>query len=252
MADEEFLKTRIHTFVLDPDTFFHELAAQPPRYRWPLLIVLVAGIFYAVSACLLTGWIYSLIPVEFSHAIPSYHISPPGSVIGTDNVSFALLVSVPFLMTIFASVVFYFHAALFTSKRGGLLSLLAAVGWGMVPLAVYYLLQIPVFLAFRPGISVTILSDYNTVINTSASLPFAEKQAVAQMLVFSESYYLFIMVLLIMHILAWLCCAWFWIPAVRNTCNVEKRQAAFIVLVPLLIYLVYTFGPILIAAGHGL
>ena len=52
--------------------------------------------------------------------------------------------------------------------------------------------------------------------------------------------------------LAWLCCAWFWIPAVHNTCNVSNRDATMIVLIPLLLYLAASFGTVFITGGHGL
>lgn len=72
------------------------------------------------------------------------------------------------------------------------------------------------------------------------------------MVTWNQSFYTCGMISTGLHVLAFLCCAWFWIPAIRNTCAVEQRHAILIVLVPLLLYLTVTIGPNLVTGGYGL
>jgi len=157
----------------------------------------------------------------------------------------------PFIILIIAGFGFYLLAGFF-SKGGSLSHTITAAGWGMIPLAVYEALQIPIFLAFLPAMSLTISPEFFILMNNSSSAGSLDKEAMAHMVTFSQSYYTFTMALAVLHILAWLCCAWFWIPAVRNSCNVSHRHAVMIVLIPMILFLAVSFGPVLITGGHGL
>src|SRR5512138_1017522 len=67
MAEEAPHRTGIRTLIVDPDTFFVELARQPPHYRRPLLIVSIAGVFSAMGLWLELNWLTStvLLPEYF-------------------------------------------------------------------------------------------------------------------------------------------------------------------------------------------
>lgn len=106
--------------------------------------------------------------------------------------------------------------------------------------------------AYLPSMSITISPEFFTILKNSSSTASLDKEAMAHMITYNQVFYSYTMTDACLHVLAFLCCAWFWIPAVRNTCAVGHRHAVMIVLVPLLLYLVLSFGPTLISGGHGL
>ncbi len=248
MTDETSFSARLRTFFLEPDTFFRDLAAQPPQYRWPFCIALVAGIFSAVSAYLTMSWMFSFFSAGYSSMGEAYpFISAFFGVILVLVSLFAVFG--PLLAAIIAGLVFYILAG-FVSKSGSLIHTITAMGWGVVPLAIYEIVQIPLFLAYRSAMTVSISPEFFAMMNNSTSAPSMDRETMMQMFTFSQPFYTYTMLNAGLHIAAWLCCAWFWIPAVRNTCAVERRQAALIVLVPLLVFLAVTYGPVLLSGGH--
>lgn len=250
MTDQESLSQRIRTFLVEPDIFFRQLAEKPVQYRWPLAIALISGIFSAVSTWLMMSWMFSSVISGLAGAGPeSGVISSLYGIVIVFSSAFAIFH--PFIILIIAGLGFYFLAG-FVSKGGSISHAITAAGWGMIPLAIYNALQIPLFLAFRPGMSLTILPEFFTMMNNSTSAGSMDKAVMAQMVTFSPSFYSYTLAMAGLHVLAWLCCAWFWIPAVQNTCNVSHRHATMIVLIPLLLYLAASFGTLFIAGGHGL
>jgi hypothetical protein len=247
MTDENSFSARVRTFFIEPDTFFRDLAVQPPRYRWPLCIVLVAGIFSAVSAYLTMSWMFPF----FSAGYSSMEAYPFISAFFGFILLFASALAVfgPLFAAIIAGFVFYILAG-FVSKGGSLVHTITAMGWGIFPLAVYELVQIPLFLAYRSAMTVSISPEFFALMNNSTSAPSMDRETMMQMFTFSQPFYTYTMLNAGLHVAAWLCCAWFWIPAVRNTCAVERRQAALIVLVPLLVFLAVSYGPVLLSGGH--
>lgn len=119
----------------------------------------------------------------------------------------------------------------------------------MVPLAIYEAVRIPLFLAYVPSMSITVSPDLFTLYKSSPFAFSSGSAALAGMVTYNQVFYFVAVVNAILHVLAYLTCAWFWIPAVRNTCVVEYRHAVVIVLVPLLVFLALSFGSGLIS-GH--
>lgn len=248
MTDSESALTRLRRYLLDPDTFFAALVQKPPQYRGPLLIVLAAGILSAISSWLVMGWMCSFFLAGLAGTgTESRFISALFGLILV--VASAASLFGPLMIAAVAGFVFYFLAG-FVKKGGNLVLSITAAAWGMVPLAVYELVQIPLFLAFRPGMGITVSPEFFAMMNNTAAVPALDKQAILSMIAFNQPFYTYTMLNAGLHALAWLACAWFWIPAVRNTCAVEQRQAALIVLVPLLVYIAVTFGPALLTGGH--
>jgi hypothetical protein len=250
MTDQETLSQRIRTFLLEPDTFFRQLTEKPVQYRWPLAIALVSGVLAAIATWLMMSWMTSLFIAGFTGTGPDAGIA--SSIFGI----IVLIASVSQILTFFAipivaGIGFYFLAG-FVSRSGSLSHSFTAAGWGMVPLAVYEALRIPLFLALLPSMSVTVSPEFFTLMKNSSSSSPLDSATLAHMITANPTYYTYTMADAGLHVLAWLCCAWFWIPAVRNTCAVEHRQAVLIVLVPLLLFLALSFGPIFISGGHGL
>jgi hypothetical protein len=247
-TDDESGSARLRTYLFEPETFFRNLTGQPPRYRGPLVIVLVAGIITAISTWITMSWLFSSFLPGLSGMGPEYGFM---SILFGIMVAFAAVCAIfgPLAIAIVAGLVFYILAGFF-SKGGSLLHTITYAAWGIVPLAVYDLLQIPLFLSLQPGMSITVSPEFYTMIKNSTSASGMDKEVMMHMIIFNQPFYTYAMVSAGLHILAWLCCAWFWIPAVRASCGLEQRQAALIVLVPLLVYLAVTFIPILVTGGH--
>jgi hypothetical protein len=244
MTGEESPGTRIRTFFLEPDIFFTNLAGQQPRYRWPLAIALVAGLCAAVATWLEMSWLSSFYTAACAGANQSVGACPSflGIIVPISSVS---AVFTPFVTLIVAGSGFYLLAG-FVSKNGSLSHALTATGWGMVPVAVYEAVRIPLYLAFRPAMSVTVSPEFFTLLNNSSSASSMDNAAIAHMITPNQMYNTYALADAGLHVLAYLCCAWFWIPAIRNTCVVGYRQAVLIVLVPLLLFLAFSAGPVLV------
>ena len=244
MADKEFLMTRLRTFFLDPDTFFRELAAQPPRYRWPLLIVLVAGIFSAIASLLQVYWLSSIIRPEYFGVDQSWELYPFVLFTMISMIAVSMVISY-FLVPVVAGLIFYILAG-FIAKTGSVVHTFTAVCWGMVPLAVYEFVQIPLFFLFLPFMDIAVSPEFIPIMNKSMSGSALDNAMRTHMIIPNHMYVTHALVNNGLHVLAYLCCAWFWIPAVRNTCSVSHRQALAIVLVPLLLFLTFSAAPVFI------
>jgi len=250
MTTGDSLPARICRFVTDPDTFFQQLAASPARFHWPLVIVLAAGLCSAITTWLIAGWMMPAFALASSAAgHPDGFIS---AVTGF-TVIFAPLCALagPVVILVGAAANFYILAG-FVSKTGSFSHVLSAVGWGMVPLAIYEAVRIPLLLAYLPGMSLTVSPE---LFMLSRSSPFAFSSgsaALAGMFTYNQVFYTVAAANAILHVLAYLACAWFWVPAVRHTCAVGHRHALLIVLVPLLLFLALSFGPSLVSGTHGL
>ena len=249
MTERESLISRVRTFLLEPDIFFRQLADKPARYRGPLLIALISGLCSVVSTWLVMSWMTSPFVEGYAGTAPEAGFL--SSLLGFMTLlASASAVFTPFVIIIVAGLGFYILAG-FVSKGGSLSHALTAAGWGMVPLAIYEVMRIPLLLAYLPSMSITISPEFFTILKNSSSTASLDKEAMAHMITYNQVFYSYTMTDACLHVLAFLCCAWFWIPAVRNTCAVGHRQAVMIVLVPLLLYLALSFGPTLISGGHG-
>jgi hypothetical protein len=250
MTDQESLPQRIRTFLLEPDTFFRQLAEKPAQYRWPLVIALVTGLCAAVATWLMTDWMMSFFIA--GNTGTGMEAGVYKSVFGV----IAIIASVseffsPFVILLVAGLGFYFLAG-FVSKGGSLSHSVTAAGWGMIPLFVYEALRIPLILALLPGMSITVAPEFFIQLENSSSASSMDSAAMAHMITPNPAFYTFSLANAGLHVLAFLCCAWFWIPAVHNTGNVSHRHATMIVLIPLLLYLAVSFGPVFMTGGHGL
>jgi hypothetical protein len=150
-----------------------------------------------------------------------------------------------FLVPIVAGLVFSLLAG-FVSKTGSFIHTFTAVCWGMMPLAVYEAVQIPLFFAFVPFMDIAVSPEFIPVMNKSMSGSALDSAMMTHMITPNPMYIVHALVNNGLHVLAYLCCAWFWIPAVRNTCGISQRQAHAIVLVPLVLFLVFSAGPVFI------
>lgn len=247
MMNGDSLPARIRQFIVEPDTFFRQLAASPAQYRWPLVIVLAAGLCSASTTWLITGW---MMPAFAMASSASGHSEGFVSAVTGFTVIFAPLCAAagPFVI-LAGAVVGFFILAGFVSKAGSFTHVIAAIGWGMFPLAIYEAVRIPALLAYLPGMTITVSPDLFTLYRSSPFAFASGSAALADMLTYNQVFYSVALANAVFHILAYLACAWFWVPAVRHTCAVGHRHALMIVLVPLLLFLALSFGPGL-TSGH--
>jgi hypothetical protein len=147
MTGEEPPQKRIRTFFLEPDIFFWNPAGQPPRYRWPLAIALVAGLCAAVAPLLEMSWPCSFYAAAYAGADQPAGVCSSlfGIIVPISSVS---AVFTPFMILIVAGFGFYLLAG-FVSKNGSLSHALISTGWGMVPVAVYEGVRIPIITRYR-------------------------------------------------------------------------------------------------------
>jgi len=247
MMAGDSLPARIRRFVTEPDTFFEQLAASPARFRGPLVIVLAAGLCSAITTWLIAGWMMPAFALASSAAGQSEGFV---SVITGFTVIFASLCALagPAVILVVAAAGFYILAG-FVSKAGSFSHVLSAVGWGMVPLAIYEAVRIPLLLAYLPGMSLTVSPELFTLYKGSPFAFSSGSAALAGMFTYNEVFSSVAVANAILHVLAYLACAWFWVPAVRHTCAVGRRNAFLIVIVPLLLFLALSFGAGL-TSGH--
>lgn len=247
MTDGDSLSGRIRQFVAEPDMFFQQLAASPVKYRWPLAIVLAAGLCSGITTWLIAGWMMPAFVTAYSAAGNSDGFF---STLNSITIMFATLCAVagPFVILTGAAAGFYILAG-FVSRTGSFPHMISAIGWGMVPLAIYEAVRIPLLLAYLPGMSLTVSSDLFTLYKSSPFAFSSGSAALADMFTYNQVFYSVAVANAILHVLAYFACAWFWVPAVRHTCAVKYRHAVVIVLIPLLLFLVLSFGSGLIS-GH--
>jgi len=250
MSDDPSVMARFRTFFLEPDTFFRDLAAQPPRYRWPMLIVLLAGIFSAIAAWLEANWMSSIFRPEYFGVDQSWAFYPVILFLTVSLILVSMVVA-SFFIPIVAGLVFYLLAG-FVSKSGSLAHTFTATCWGMIPLAVYEAVQIPLFFMFLPFMDITVSPEFIPIMNKSMSGSGLDNAMLTHMIIPNRMFIAHALVNNGLHVVAYLCCAWFWIPAVRNTCGISHRQAIGIVLVPLILFLMFSAGPVFIRNIHYL
>lgn len=227
----------LRDLFLRPGVFFHELGEAPTDYKTPFAIVIVAGVLHAIVAYLLFSWMAGVVMQQYTasmghSALPSAFMAALTGV----GVMFATAFGFigPMITWVAAGIVFWLIAWLWTRKGGSLTRTLAAVGWGMIPYAAYEAAAIGLFLAFKDQISVTVPPGlFATGANATA------REALPKTFAYNQAYITYAGISTVLLAAALLCCAWFWIPAVRETCGLDTKKAAVAVLLPVFLYLAY-------------
>jgi len=227
----------LRDLFLRPGVFFHELGEAPPDYKMPFAIVIAAGVLHALLAYLLFSWMAGLVLQQYTasvgaSALPSSFMAALAGV----GVTFATIFGFfgPVITWVAAGIVFWLIAWLWTRKGGSLTRTLAATGWGMIPFAAYEAAAVALFFAFKDQISVTIPPGlFATGANATARNEFSKA------FVYNHAYLTYAGISTALLAAALLCCAWFWIPAVRETCGLDTKKAAVAVLLPVILYLAY-------------
>ena len=229
----------LRDLFLRPGEFFYQLASSPADFRFPVLIILVTGILSAISTYLIMSFFSAAFVADYLGSGQAA-AAPPGLVEGIFGaivvIASAVAVLGPFVTWAVAGVGFWLIAGLF-SRTGGLYHTLTAVGWGMIPLAVYQALLTPLFLAYRGGISLTASPEFFAYFSNASAAPAMDQARMAQLITHNQQFTEFTTISSILYAAAVLACAYFWFHALMKTRNLDRRQAAITVWVPVLVYL---------------
>lgn len=233
--------------VLRPGEFFRQLTREPAGFTIPALIVLTAGILSAVFTYLMMSWMTGFFVTGYAASTPDpgEYASLFGFMVLMAS-TFAILG--PFFTWAVAGIIFYLVSSLF-SRTGSISHTLAATGWGMIPLAVYHAITLPLFLLFQKAITITISPEFFTALTNSTSAGSLDQGEMARMIVYNQPFRDYMVIDTTLNAVALLCCAWFWIHALQHTRSLDRRHAAITVLVPVLIYLAATIGMKMLRGG---
>jgi len=240
----------VRDLFLRPAEFFRALAAEPRGYIVPLAIAAITGVFQALNSYLVLSWLSAIYLDLYARSPGTAHV--PASMMATITGIGITVISVvnffvPFFILVVAAIAFWFIAGIWNRAPGTLGSMIAAAGWGMVPLAVYEALLIPLFLSLKNAMAITASpAFFNTTINAT------NHAEIAKMISVNPPFALFVTTSAVLEVAAFLCCAWFWVHAVRGVLGLDTKKAALAVLVPVLVYLAVTVGPRLFGQATGL
>jgi len=240
----------VRDLFLRPSEFFRGLAAAPPDYKVPLAIAAIIGVLQAANGYLTLSWVTGIYLGLYEKTPGAAQVPATlmASITGIGiNLITVLDFFVPFFTLVVAGLVFWFIAGIWNRGSDTLSQTIAAVGWGMIPLAVYQAFLVPLFLSLKNTMTVTVSpAFFNTTINAT------NHAELAKMVSFNQPYILFITTSAVLEVVAFLCCAWFWVHAVRGIFSLDTKKAAAAVLVPVILYLAVMVGPHLMGQAAGL
>lgn len=199
--------------LLNPRRFFEALEARPVSLRVPFLIVLVAGIFGAMAAYLVSSVLLNAM------AIPG--VEGLGGVFGAIGAISALIIALLFWV-IYTAVFFVISMAF--KGRGDFNRLLSYVGYGHLPQIFGGIISLALTWNYVSNLRIPPLTDPQQIVAWTATLtknPTIELSAAIGIL-----------------FLLW--SANIWIFGVRSGRNLSTRDAAITVGVPVLLYILYT------------
>jgi hypothetical protein len=145
----------------DPDGFFRRDPKEWSGLAVPAAIVLVSGIFAALSGYLVSRLISGLLPMEVTG------VQGMGSFIGIFAAGGALLGSL--LGWVVYTAVFYIISLAFMGK-GTFTRTMAAVGYGYIPVAIGNLVSLLLYWYYLPGIPVSPVRDILDVQSATLAL----------------------------------------------------------------------------------
>lgn len=194
------------------DTFF-EKQSQFGRYRLPTIVVFVAGLAMAMQS------------IALYYGIGSSRNALSNAV----TVSFVADLAEPFLLWMLFAGAFYVLAKLL-GGRARIGRLFKLTGWGFAPFALFGILRaVGTYYAVqgktipdsvRPGVIGSEQEGYHAVMAQSSGDPVLVATTAIGCLFFLVSGY-------------------FWVLAVDESTNLNRRQVRIVVVIPLLVYTAY-------------
>jgi len=208
---------KITDVILNPDMFFAEKKQFAEEIKLPLIVVVVTGIISAV-----TGYLMGELTIRM--------FSGPGAgmgqiiiISGVVGAFFGVL-----LMWVIGCAILYLLSMAFKAN-GGFKKTLEFIGWGFIPQIFSGIIGLLVALYYLPLVQVPVLR--------SSQDPALIQSAMNQ-LMYDPSMFQFRQVSSIISIIFIIWSANIWIFGMKHARGLTTRNAAIVVLVPVIIYIV--------------
>ncbi len=215
------MKGMLTSLLLHPDTFFGERMKEPEDLKIPGIIVLVGAIVAAVGTYLLSGIYEGLYIAAAGEGL--------ASMLGIFGAISAFFVFILIWWVIFSGI-FYLLSMAFAGT-GTFRRTLECAGYGLVPVIIGSFITALISFYYLPMIEVPVLSSIQD--------PAAVQRFMSAILedpAFREFTQLSAIISAVF--LAW--SANLWIFAVRHARAISVRNAVIVVLIPVVIFVIYT------------
>ncbi len=215
------MKGMLTSLLLHPDTFFGERMKEPEDLKIPGIIVLIGAIIAAVGTYLLSGIYEGLYIAAAGEGL--------ASMLGIFGAISAFIVFILIWWVIFSGI-FYLLSMAFAGT-GTFRRTLECAGYGLVPVIIGSFITALISFYYLPMIEVPVLSSIQD--------PAAVQRFMSAILedpAFREFTQLSAIISAVF--LAW--SANLWIFAVRHARAISVRNAVIVVLIPVVIFVIYT------------
>jgi hypothetical protein len=215
------MKGMLTSLLLHPDTFFGERMKEPEDLKIPGIIVLIGAIIAAVGSYLISGIYKGLYMAAAGEGL--------ASMLGIFGAISAFIAFILIWWVIFSGI-FYLLSLAFAGT-GTFRRTLECAGYGLVPVIIGSVISVLISFYYLPMIEVPVLSSIQD--------PAAVQRFMSAILedpAFREFTQLSAIISAVF--LAW--SANLWIFAVRHARAISVRNAVIVVLIPVVIFVIYT------------
>ncbi len=215
------MKGMLPSLLLRPDTFFSERIKEPGNLKIPGIIVIVGAIIAAVGSYLISGIYEGLFTAAAGEGMASLL-----GIFGAVSAFFAFII---IWWVVFAGI-FYLLSMAFAGS-GTFKRILEFAGYGLVPVIIGSVISVLISLYYIPMIEVPVISNIQDP---------AAVQRVMSGIFEDPAFREFTQISAIISaiFLAW--SANLWIFAVRHARALSLRNAIIVVLIPVVIFMIYT------------
>jgi hypothetical protein len=215
------MKGMLPSLLLRPDTFFSERIKEPEDLKIPGIIVIIGAIIAAVGSYLISGIYEGLFAAAAGEGMASLL-----GIFGAVSAFFAFII---IWWVVFAGI-FYLLSMAFTGN-GTFRRTLEFTGYGLVPVIIGSVISVIISLYYLPMIEAPVITNIQD--------PAAVQQVMSAIFedpAFSE--FTQISAIISAIFLAW--SANLWVFAIRHARALSLRNAIIVVLIPVLIFMIYT------------
>ena len=215
------MKGMLTSLLLHPDTFFGERMKEPENLKIPGIIVLIGAIIAAVGSYLISGIYEGLYMAAAGEGMASML-----GIFGAISAFFAFIL----IWWVIFSGIFYLLSMAFAGT-GTFRRTLECAGYGLVPVIIGSVISVLISFYYLPMIEVPVLSSIqdpaavqrfmSAILEDPAFREFTQVSAIISAV-----------------FLAW--SANLWIFAVRHARAISVRNAIIVVLIPVVIFVIYT------------
>ncbi|MGA2917046.1 YIP1 family protein [Methanoregula sp.] len=227
----------LRDLVINPGNFFRDIAAAPPRYKIPALIILAWGIFSAFNTFLMVEWLFVWYP--FQQEIAQYSGLFKLFLIGVPAV---FITPEAFVFWGLAAVGLYLISSIF-SRTGSIHQVITTTAWGMIPLAICSAIQIPLFYLYRNAMSVSYSPAFINLTANSHGAASSMSSLTKNDIIYNSAFNEHSVISFGIFIIAMSGCCWFWFHALQHTRALTPKQAAITVLIPVILLFVFFWRP---------